>query len=696
MVPTARTWWEQLRVKQKVWAVVLVLCVPLIAALVVHFTLIQQLISVQREFNRVLLASDQADILHRLAVDIQGSFRGYLLTGQSEFLKPMVEADAKLAATIARTIELIESIPELSTDIRNVSTRLSDLLETKRRLIRDFDAGRSAEVLEYVRSGKGIALSDAIRGDLRDIQDRLDRHLKTLEARESRLAREALWGLLLAVIGGLAFGLLGARLLARSIVRPLTVLRSSVAQLDQIAETSAPIRIPVRSHDEIGQLARVYEEMAGHIQRHIRELEAINIIGNEINTIGPDGLEGVLSRITDRAADMLDVDVCLVMLRDDHMQCWVVEAASGSWQEKLYKSVMLWDEFPIVVQAVETRKPAVGEDLRSDRRPEVTRRNLMGQSMLAIPLMSGERPFGALVLLLDRKVHGSDWNIRLAKGFADEAAIAISNARLFEAAAQKGKGLESRLKHLEHLAETLAHDLKGPGERMEELASLLLAEYGTKRVLDERAIRWLTWMSSYGKDLIQRVENILEVASLGSGQDPVEAVDPASIVNEVLTARAEELRERRVQVQTAFAMQEVPCHRAYLRQIFDNLISNAIKFCGDQPDPAIQIVAKRHGNGLCFSVSDNGPGIPPEYRERVFDPFTRLNPDLSKGSGIGLTIVKRIVELYGGNVWVADDGPPGCTISFTLPALGDLHVQLPVATEREEQSSLMGHKERKA
>src|SRR5947208_2025959 len=225
MVPTARTWWEQLRVKQKVWAVVLVLCVPLIAALVVHFTLIQQLISVQREFNRVLLASDQADILHRLAVDIQG---------------------------------------------------------------------------------------------------RLDRHLKTLEARESRLAREALWGLLLAVIGGLAFGLLGARLLARSIVRPLTVLRSSVAQLEQIAETSAPIRIPVRSHDEIGQLARVYEEMAGHIQRHIRELEAINIIGNEINTIGPDGLEGVLSRITDRAADMLDVDVCLVMLQDDHMQCWVV------------------------------------------------------------------------------------------------------------------------------------------------------------------------------------------------------------------------------------------------------------------------------------------------------------------------------------------------------------------------------------
>src|SRR5207248_10620036 len=69
------------------------------------------------------------------------------------------------------TIELIESIPELSTDIRNVSTRLSDLLETKRRLIRDFDAGRSAEVLEYVRSGKGIALSDAIRGDLRDIQE---------------------------------------------------------------------------------------------------------------------------------------------------------------------------------------------------------------------------------------------------------------------------------------------------------------------------------------------------------------------------------------------------------------------------------------------------------------------------------------------------------------------------------------------
>src|SRR3989442_7458682 len=100
--------------------------------------------------------------------------------------------------------------------------------------------------------------------------------------------------------------------------------------------------------------------------------------------------------------------------------------------------------------------------------------------MLAIPLLFQGSPFGVLVLLQERVAAQEDWQacLRLAKGFADEAAIAIANARLYEALSQKEKGLESRLRELEHLAETLAHDLKAPGERMESLASLLLKEYG--------------------------------------------------------------------------------------------------------------------------------------------------------------------------------------------------------------------------
>lgn len=82
--------------------------------------------------------------------------------------------------------------------------------------------------------------------------------------------------------------------------------------------------------------------------------------------------------------------------------------------DRLRKSVMLWEEFPVSVQAFETREPAVGEDLRGDLRPEVVRRNLMDESMLAVPLLSQGDPFGVLVLLQERKVAREAWNIRLA------------------------------------------------------------------------------------------------------------------------------------------------------------------------------------------------------------------------------------------------------------------------------------------
>lgn len=673
--------WERLRVQQKVWIVVLALSLPLLAALAVHVTLIQRLLEVQQLSEQTFQARGQIRILQRLAVDVTSAFRGYLLTQQDEFLKPMEEAELKMGPTLARTIELVENVPGLATDIRGVSKRLSEILESKRALIQQARSGRMKDVMAYVRSGKGIALSETIRQDLQAVESKLVHRLRELDQNETRLARQAFWGLLLAVGGGLALGLFSAGVLARSITGPLTLLNSSVARLGEGAVLPENVTLPIYSSDEIGQLARSYEEMAGRIRRHIRELEALNAIGNEINSIGPDGLYGVLRRITDRAAEMLHVDVCLVMLRDERMRCWVVEAASGEWHAKLHKAVMLWDEFPIAVRSYETGRLAVGENLRSDTRPEMVRRNLMGESLLAIPLLAQGQPFGVLVLMQERQVREEDWNLRLAKGFADEAAIAISNARLLESTQQRKKGLELRLKQLEHLAETLAHDMKAPGERMEGLSALLLSKFGEG--LDPEAARLLRLIQESGRSLSERIETILDVSRLGAGLDAVEAVDPAPVIGDVLKARAGELEAGRVRVHVDRELPMVACHRAYLCQVFDNLISNAVKFSCNRPDPEVRIEAVVKGDRVHFSVSDNGCGIPPHQRERVFESFVRLNPSSFKGTGIGLTIVKRIVELYGGGVWVQPKGPPGCTITFTLPILGDLSAGCPRSNETD-------------
>lgn len=664
-------WWDRVRVQQKDWILVAILVTPLIVTLAVHVTLIQKLRDVQKRQQQAMLARDQIHHLKRLAIDIEDAFRGYLLTEQDAFLEPMREAEAKLVPTVNGALALVEGLPGYQADVQAASDQLYGLLESKHAHIKKVRAGHIAEVVQYVRSGKGLALSNAVRRDFRAIEDRLTPQIHSLDEEEASLAGQAFWGLLVAVMLGLALGLLGVKLVRRSLSHPLTVLQASVSQLIKGTESDGKsVAIPIRSSDEIGQLARSCEKMILAIRRHIHELETINAIGNEINTIGPDGLYGVLRRITDRAAEMLQVDICMVMVRDERMGCWIVESASGELFDSLHKTVMLWEEFPIAVQSFETRQPAIGEKMESNPRLQMVRPNLMGKSSMSIPLLSGERPFGVLVLLLDRKVVPSDWNLRLAKGFAEAAAIAIANARLYETASQKGKGLESRLRQLEHLAETLAHDLKAPGERMEGLAFLLLEEYGKR--LDERATRLLTLIQENGKDLIERVENILNVARVGAAHEAIEAVDPALVIGDVLKAKAGDLESGRVRVHIGKEFPLVACHRAYLRQVFDNLISNALKFSSHRADPEIRIEARRWSERVQFWVSDNGSGIPPEHRERVFEPFVRVNAPSVKGSGIGLTIVKRIVELYGGQVWVELNSQSGCTVTFTLPALGEL------------------------
>ena len=670
-----RAGWNFLRIQQKVWVILLVVCVPLIAAFALHLTLINHLRTLQQHYHQVVLAREQVHILRRLVVDTEDAFRGYLLTRQEVFLKPMREAEPRMKPTVSEILRLAAGVPDLEQHTQHIDERLNTLLTSKHTLLQQVEAGHFKWVLQYVRSGQGIALSDDLRERFRMLEDLLIQQAQNIETHRVSIVHIAFWGLMVAVPAVIGLGFTAARLLARSITGPVSALQRSVTALGSISASDAVLKsLTVSSSDEIGDLARSYREMVSRIEVQIRELEAISAIGHEINTIRPDGLDGVLWRITNHAADLLHADICLVMLRNDRMGCWVVEAASGDWNDRLYKSVMLWEEFPVSVKAFDTKQPAIGENLRRDARPEVMRRNLIGESMLSIPLLSQGTAFGVLVLLRERSVPRDAWNIRLAKGFAAEAAIAIANARLYETAQIKGKEVQARIRELQHLAEMLAHDLKAPGERVEALATLLQEDSGGQ--LSEQAIHRLRLIEENGRDLSRRVEHILEVARVGSQATAVEAIDPGGIIQDILKQRAGELEQGRVRVDVQNGMPLVACHRAYLRQVFDNLISNAIKFSCERTDAQIRISYAQKGERVSFTVSDNGRGIPPEQRQHVFAPFVRLNPHCAPGSGIGLTIVKRIVDLYGGKVWVESSTFAGCSVIFTMPALGGLRQEI--------------------
>lgn len=669
MVRWAAQWWEQLRIQHKVWTVFLLLCVPLIGGLATHLYIVQQLLSTQQQKHELVLAREHVELLRRLTVDIEDGFRGYVLTQQPAFLAPLTEAEVRVDPALASAERLMAGLSGSPDSLEPIARQLKDLLRSKHELIADIQRGDTAKALAYIRLGEGLRRSDRLRQDLQAIEDRLQHQRQSLNATAEALSHQTFVGLWVALAGVVFLGWISSRMLARSLTNPITQLQSATAQLgdhvdpSEIGKLLAPARA---SKDELGQLAEAYLTMVRRIGTHIQELEVLNTIGQDINTIGPDGLAGVLRRISDRAVELVRADVCLVLIRNERMGCWVVEAASGEWNDRLNNSVMLWDELPISVEAYETREVAIGERFRSDERPQVLRRNLIGDSMLAVPLLAQGEPFGVLAIVCEQPRSAEEWNQRLAKGLAQQAALAISNVRLYEAAQQRQRGLVARLRQLEHLAETLAHDLKGPGARMEELARLLVQQYGGQ--FDDRTKRWLALIEENSRDLLQRVEGILTVARVGTDQGAITAVDPTAIIGEVLKAQADEIERLRAVVHVEPGLPLVACHGAYLRQIFDNLVSNALKFTRHGELPVVRISGHVQGPMVVFSVEDHGIGIPSTQRTRVFQPFVRLLMSEAAGSGIGLTIIQRIVELYGGKVWIDGTEGPGCTVQFTVPS----------------------------
>lgn len=669
MISTVAGWWRQLSVQRKVWTVLGLLLLPLLASLSLHLYITGQLLAIQQERQSVLLAREYIHVIHRLAIDGEDAYHGYVLTRRPEFAAALAKTESELARRLTDIVTVATGRSTAADELHGIVPQLQDVLAS----LRAITTGVQEHRAPHVHGGQGHLLSDGLRKELRAIEDRLDVVRRTLNARAERLSAWGFVELWCALAGAMLAGWIGSRLLARSITAPIARLQTAAAAFGrQVDAGSFASLLPGQDQqatDEVGRLAQAYHDMAIRIAAHIRELETLEAIGQDITAIGPDGLDGVLRRITDRAAELVQADACLVMLRNDKMGCWVVEAASGAWNERLYKTVMLWEEVPVSVQAYETGRVAYGVDLQRDQRPAVVRRNLLGNSMISVPLLSQGRSFGVLVLLSRHRRTPDQWNAHLAVGLAQQAAVAIANARLYEAAQERQKGLLARLRHLEYLAGALAHDLKGPGQRMQELTALIHKEYHGR--LDARVDRWLHLLRENGRELVERVEGILEVARVGAGAGPITAVDPALVLADVLKAWAGDLERRAGQVVVESGLPLVACHAAYLRQIFENVISNSLKYAAPDRAVRIHVSARRQEHMACFSVRDNGIGIPPAYRAKVFEPFVRLRQSEAEGSGIGLTIVHRIVELYGGAVWIEGEEDVGCTVRFTLPWFHD-------------------------
>jgi signal transduction histidine kinase len=190
----------------------------------------------------------------------------------------------------------------------------------------------------------------------------------------------------------------------------------------------------------------------------------------------------------------------------------------------------------------------------------------------------------------------------------------------------------------------------------------------------EQDIRKSDW-EKVNKDMLRITEGIakmqrlltelLELSRIGRLMNPPEDAPFEEIVRDALELVEGRLKTRQAQVEVEADLPTVSVDRARLVEVIQNLVDNAAKFMGDQKNPTIKIGSKTDSGKTVFFVSDNGIGIEPEHIERVFGLFNKLDAQ-SEGTGIGLALVKRIIEVHGGKIWVKSELGKGATFYFTL------------------------------
>ncbi len=300
-------------------------------------------------------------------------------------------------------------------------------------------------------------------------------------------------------------------------------------------------------------------------------------------------------------------------------------------------------------------------------------------SWLAIPLKTRGKIMGLIALDGRSKDQFNEHHTELAVTFANQVAIALENASLFSELqnelGERGKlikELELKNAELERFTYTVSHDLKSPLVTINGFLGYLKGDTASGNL--DRVRSDIQRIQDAVDKMHLLLRDLLELSRIGRIMNPPETINIEALVNDAREIVHGRLEAQNVTIEiiprggTHQGLPAVYGDRQRLTEVLQNLIDNAAKYMGNQPSPRIEIGHQGVENGqLVFFVKDNGMGIDPEHHERIFGLFNKLDAK-SEGTGVGLALVKRIIEVHGGRIWVESQAGKGATFFFTLPA----------------------------
>jgi GAF domain-containing protein len=423
------------------------------------------------------------------------------------------------------------------------------------------------------------------------------------------------------------------------------------------------------------RLFKELDERTNELTRSVGELKALGEVGQAVSSTLD--LETVLTRIASHAVQLTGAAGGAIYEYDEESEEFHLR---GSHQiEKEFVDTLRASPIRLgggaLGQAATSRAPVEVADIFDEREIGATRmrpvlRQLGYRSLLAVPLLREGRIMGGLTIF--RRTAGSfpPEVVNLLQTFATQSVLAIQNARLFREIEDKSRQIEAANRHKSEFLANMSHELRTPLNAIIGFSEVLQERMFGE--LNEKQAEYTDDILTSGRHLLSLINEILDLSKVEAGRMELELATfdlPLAIDNARTFVRERAAKHGiGLDVTVDERLGDFVGDERKIKQVLLNLLSNAVKFTPE--GGRIGINARQADGSVEISVSDTGIGITPEDQPKIFEEFRQVGGDYAykrEGTGLGLTLAKKFVELHGGRIWVESEVGKGSTFSFTLP-----------------------------
>jgi signal transduction histidine kinase len=421
-----------------------------------------------------------------------------------------------------------------------------------------------------------------------------------------------------------------------------------------------------------GAIVMRQDDLRRALANKVEQLEVLGEVGDAVGSSLD--LDEVLDQIVNNAVRLTGTDGGSIMEYDEPTDSFHVRAAYGSSPELLkeLRAITIDRQSTLVGRAATAHRPREVPDLAgAELDPHLDALYRDGwRSVLAVPILRGERILG--VLVIRRRSTGSfGSHVELLETFAGQSALAIVNARLFGELQTKTRELEIASHHKSEFLASMSHELRTPLNAVIGFSEVLLDRmFGD---INDRQAEYLRDIWNSGKHLLELLNEILDLSKVEAGQMVLEpsTFSVAGAIEYCLTMVRERATAHAITLtfEVSDEIDTIEADDLRFKQVALNLLSNAVKFTPD--NGGVTLRAYREGTDLMVTVTDTGIGVAAEDQERIFESFQQGSRGAPKeeGTGLGLTLSRRIVWLWGGRMWLESTPGAGSTFGFSVPGV---------------------------